>query len=1166
MADQAEQKDKKSEVALREEKTLAFWQAQKIFEKSLEQTRGKEEYVFYDGPPFATGLPHYGHILAGTIKDAVPRYQTMRGKHVARRWGWDCHGLPAENIVEKKLGLETKKDILDYGIGNFNEQARQLVLEYVLDWKKIVPRLGRFVDMDNDYRTMDSSYTESVLAVFKRLYEKGFVYEGYKAMQICPRCETTLSNFEVNQGYKDVTDLSVYVKFELVDEPGTFVVAWTTTPWTLPGNVALAVNPQIDYVKLKRDNQCYFLAETRLEKYQQAGDEIVSKITGQALVGKSYKPIFDYYANDTSLKNNERGWKIYGADFVTTDSGTGIVHIAPAFGEDDMKLGQEQNLPFIQHVGMNGHFKPEVALWPDEPVKPKDDPQATDLKVLKYLAATGLLFGKEKIVHSYPHCWRCQTPLLNYAASSWFVEVTKFKDQLVENNRQITWVPEHIKDGRFGKWLEGARDWAISRSRFWGAPIPVWKCADCPEIKVIGSVSDLKTSKQTGANHYFLMRHGESESNLNDTISCKFDTPTHLTEKGKDQSRQSATALIDKKIDLIISSDFVRTKETASIVAATLGIASEQIIFDQRLREIDLGELDGSTWSAFISQFKSRRDRFDYRQHGGESCEDLKKRVGALLYELAEKYQHKNILIVSHGQPLYYLTAVAQGLSNDELCRQDNWGTRFTNAEVKEISFVLLPHNDSYSLDFHRPYIDAVVFPCVCGGKMKRVLDVFDCWFESGSMPYGEAHYPFELEKFNPERGIGFPADFIAEGLDQTRGWFYSMLVLSTALFGQTSYRNVIVNGIVLAEDGQKMSKSLQNYPDPLVMVNKFGADALRFYLLSSPLMRGEDLNFSEKGLGDVYRKITMRLVNVVSFYSLYAPATEIVDTSVSTNILDRWVLTRFDQLVTEVTVAMEAYTLDRATRPIDEFIDDLSNWYVRRSRERFKSDDAVDRQAAMATTRKILHNLSLVIAPFMPFMAEEIYQQVKVADEPESVHLANWPTANSVDQSLLTGMSLVRAFSTVALMERSKNQINVRQPLSKLSVFHDGPVPEYWSELQKILADEINVKEIVLVKNAGPDQASVWFDLTLTAELKEEGSIRELIRQIQDERKKAELAPVDQIKLFLTSNLVGGELARRFTEEIKQKTNTLELLIEETKNEENETEPLYTLRLEKIA
>lgn len=471
----------KSETAKKEEEILAFWNKNTIFEKSLVKKSPKGDFVFYDGPPFATGLPHYGHILPGTIKDIIPRYKTMQGYHVRRRWGWDCHGLPVENLVEEELGLKTKKDIERFGIAKFNEAARKVVLRYTDDWRRIIPRTGRWIDMENDYRTLDSAYTESIWWVFKTLYDKGLIYKGFKAMHICPRCETTLSNFEVSQGYKTVTDVAVTVKFELKGEPETFLLAWTTTPWTLPGNVALAINRDFIYCKVKtknekdkntgrnvKDDEYFILAKERIGDILGDGHEVVGEFKGSELVGKLYKPPFDYYINDKNLEHRENAWKIYAGDFVTANEGTGIVHIAPAFGEDDMELGKTYNLPFIQHVAMDGTFKSEVRDFRGLQVKPKEDAQRTDVEIIKYLAHHNLLFAKEKVSHAYPHCWRCETPLLNYAASSWFVRVTKFKNALVEANKTIRWVPEDIRDGRFGKWLSGAHDWAISRLRIPG--------------------------------------------------------------------------------------------------------------------------------------------------------------------------------------------------------------------------------------------------------------------------------------------------------------------------------------------------------------------------------------------------------------------------------------------------------------------------------------------------------------------------------------------------------------------------------------------------------------------------------------------------------------------------------------------------------------------------
>jgi len=1157
----------KSEVAKREEEILRFWQENKIFEKTLEATKDGKEYVFYDGPPFATGTPHYGHIVGGTMKDVIPRYQTMKGNFVRRRWGWDCHGLPAENLVEKELGLKSKKDIEEYGIANFNAKAREMVQEYVSDWKVIVPRLGRFVDMENDYRTMDPSFSESVVNIFKTLHDKGLIYEGYKSMQICPRCETTLSNFEVNLGYKDITDISVTVKFELVDEPGTFVLAWTTTPWTLPGNVALAVNSEIEYVKIKQAENIFILAKPRLEKYFKENFEVVGEMKGSDLIGRSYKPAFDYYINDEAIKNRENGWKIYGADFVTTEDGTGVVHIAPAFGEDDMKLGQQEKLPFIQHVSMDGRFKPEVKDWALELVKPKSAPgledteptdaeeQAMDIKILKHLAAKEILFSKEKILHSYPHCWRCGTPLLNYATSSWFVEVTKFRDDLVANNKTVSWVPEHVKEGRFGNWLEGARDWAISRSRYWGAPIPVWKCSDCKKIKVIGSVEEIKDNTAKSGNKYLIMRHGQTEPNV-----LKVCSNNHypLTEEGRKQALATAEKLKGERIDLIIASDYIRTKETAEIVAEKIGIDSSKVIFDQRLQEINVGEFDNKPIADYRVFFSGVTERMTKRPIGGENLTDVKKRVGEFIYDLDKKYQNKKILIVAHSDSLWMLWAVACGLTDREIVARDDDFPELETAEARALEFSPLPHNENYELDLHRPFIDEIVFACDCdpsntsgrGGEMKRVPDVFDCWFESGSMPYAQSHYPFENGSFNPEKGIGFPADFIAEGLDQTRGWFYSMLVLSTALFGRSSYKQVVANGLVLAEDGQKMSKSLKNYPDPMELVDKFGADALRFYLLSSPVMRAEDLNFSEKGVGEIYRKIIMRLSNVYSFYEMYAPKEAVGVEGVSENVLDIWINARFSELVTKVTEAMEHYELDRAVRPIDEFIDDLSNWYLRRSRDRFKSDDANDKNWAIATTKKILNELSKVMAPFTPFVADEIYR--KTGGKKESVHLESWPEKKEFDIKVIDEMVTTRELVEMGLALRDRKGLKVRQPVSELLISLEIKLEE---GSLRIIADEINAKSVAVddLDNLSSERYEIYLNeldqkplcalnFEISDVLRAEGEMRELVRNIQELRKKEGLMPGDLIDLTVGEEF--KEILEKFDSEIKKSVSARKISI----------------------
>ena len=913
-----------SEAAKREERVLAIWQEKKIFEKTLSKPAPKGDYVFYDGPPFATGLPHYGHIVASVQKDAVPRFWTMKGYRVPRIWGWDCHGLPIENIVEKELGFKHKKEIREYGIDKFNERCREKVMEYAHEWEKVIPRIGRFVDMKNAYRTMDRSFMESVWWVFKSIYDKGLVYEDYRSMHICPRCETTLSQTEVSEGYKDVKDIAVTVKFKLKDPSklglsgDVYMLAWTTTPWTLPGNVALAVNKDVVYNAITANGETYIVShKATLDRsdIKALPYQVVMKgISGSKLVGLEYVPPFNYYVTDTNLKNRENGWKVYHADFVTEDAGTGIAHEAPAFGADDWELLKKENLPFVQHVAFDGTMKPEVTAFAGMEVKPRSDSDserlATDIAVLKYLQEHGTFFAKENITHAYPHCWRCDTPLLNYATSSWFVSVEKLKPTLLETAKNVNWSPAHIKEGRFGKWLEGARDWSISRQRFWASVIPIWSCDTCKAKRVFGSATELEEAA-------------------------------------------------GKKVD-----------------------------------------------------------------------------------------------------------------------------------------------------DLHKHVVDHIEVPCACGAAMKRIPDVLDTWFDSGSMPYGSTHYPFEGKA---QFDAVFPAQFIAEGLDQTRAWFYYLHVLAGGLFGKNAFQNVIVNGIVLAEDGKKMSKKLNNYPDPMMVVEKYGADALRQYLLSSPVVAAENLAFSESGVDEVAKKVVGRLQNVLAFYELYKDET--LPSAESGNVIDRWILARLEELVRDVSAGYERYDLNAATRPLAPFIDDLSTWYLRRSRDRFK-EAGDDRRAALASMRHVLRTLSLLAAPAMPFIAEDVFASVRIASDPESVHLASWPTLpgsgfdlfgtkKHLTSALIDGMERTRRYASEALMLRQRAGVIVRQPLATLYI--PGTLPP---ELAALLAEEVNVKTVK------QDAAELALDTALTPELIREGDERAMSRAVAEARKTEGYSPKDTVRV----------------------------------------------------
>lgn len=1126
----------KSDVALREEAILDFWREHDIFKKTLEKDAPNGDYIFYDGPPFATGLPHYGHILAGTIKDAVPRFWTMNGYHVPRKWGWDCHGLPLENLIEKELGLATKRDIEEYGVQNFNEKARGAVMRYADDWREIIPRMGRFVDMEDDYKTMDSSYTESVWWVFSELNKKGLVFEGFKSMHLCPRCGTTLSNFEVNQGYKDTKDIAVTVKLSLLDDAGevtdTSLLVWTTTPWTLPGNMAAAVHSEHDYVVVlvttEEGAEKVVLAKERLAQLGTEEYEVLEEMKGSDLVGRRYQPPFPWlktmfgnkpYHFGAEAEQKANAWTIYHADYVELgEEGTGAVHLAPAYGDEDMQLAQANNIPIVHHVDEGGHFKDFVTDFAGQLVKPKDDDDAgvshldADIEIVKALKANDKLFKKENISHSYPHCWRCDTPLLNYATTSWFVDVPAIKDKLVAENKEVHWVPEHVGRARFGKWLEGARDWAVSRQRYWGAPLPVWRNPVTKEVKIFGSLKELQEYVPKSGNAYLLMRHGESESNAAASVQTVLGTANPLTPTGTEQVKKAVEQLQGKGITKIITSPFERTAATAELVREGLGLPDDAVVPDKRLQEIQLPSFEGEANEAYRATV-SGADWYTDAAVGDESWLDVKQRVGDFLYDTEATHEQETILVIGHNSPLTALELVASGESYPASFIYDDEGNRFDNAEVREVLFTPYPHNDDFELDFHRPYIDNLE---LYDGetRLERVPDVFDCWFESGSMPYGQKHYLGEARlDFDPVTGKGYPADFIAESIDQTRGWFYSLIVLGVALFGESPYKNVVTNGLVLAEDGRKMSKSLQNYPDPVELVERQGADAMRFYLLSSSIIKGEDLNFSEKEVQELQRKNIGRLHNVLSMYEMFADGTPA--STNSSHVLDRWIVARLNEVVRDITAGYTNYELDKATRPITDFIDDVSVWYLRRSRDRLKADDVADRTLALGTLRHVLETLAQIMAPVMPFYAEHLYRAVREESAPESVHLCDWPEGGKVDEVVLGEMSLVREFVTLALEARVKAGIKVRQPLSQLTLNIEME-PEYGG----IIADEVNVKQVS--GDAGQSERAV-LDITMTPELKAEGDAREFMRAVQGLRKDAGLEQHDRIALTVQTS-DGGE------------------------------------------
>lgn len=1131
----------KSLYAKKEEELLDFWDKNKIFEKSIARRKSSKIYSFYDGPPFATGLPHYGHILASTIKDVVPRYWTMKGYRVPRRWGWDCHGLPIENIIEKDLNINSKREIEELGIDKFNAAARETVLTYAEEWKKTIRRIARFVDFDNSYKTMDNSYIETVWWIFSELGKKGLLYEDTRISLYCPRCSTPLSNFEIamDNSYKDVTEKAVAVKLLLEDEKNTSLLAWTTTPWTLIGNVAAAVNSKLTYVKVKSGNEVYILAKSRLDYLNGTDYQIEKEFTGKELVGKKYKKLYQ-----VDSEKDREGWYVIAGDFVSAEEGTGVVHLA-LYGEDDYKMAKKYNLPFIQHIGEDGKLvsgpKDWLGMW-----YKKLDPE-----VIKDLQSRNLLFKAEDHPHSYPFCYRCETPLYYALQPAWFVNIGKIRKNMLEANKKINWKPEHLKNGRFGNGLKTAPDWNLSRSRYWGSPMPIWRCEDCGGQKIAGSLAELNKHAYY-KNNFFLLRHGEATHNLNGTVGPLNELEgkeSKLSEKGIKQIEKAAKLLKKHKIDVILASDVYRIKQTAEIVSKELG---KPVKFYSELRELNNGSYQEATLKEFHALFNSPLERFQKRiDEKAENLNDLKKRMLGFIRKVNQEYNNQNILVIGHGDPLWILEAASKNLSDEKILSS----YYIKNGEVRKIKIDNYPYDENGNIDIHRPYIDEVFLKCQCGGKMARVKDVFDCWFESGSMPYAEKHFPFENKK---EFFKSFPTDFVAEYIAQTRGWFYTLHVISTALFKKPAFKNAITTGTILAETGEKMSKSKKNYPDPWMLFDKYGVDSLRYYLMTSPIMMtAENINFSEQSIKEIYNKVISTIENVGRFFELYKDSKANLNLNKKRlTILDSWIISRIESLVEEVDSAMQNYEVTRATRPITLFVDDLSNWYLRRSRRRFQRPlNKKEKESATSVLAFVLLKLSKAIAMVTPFVAEDIYQKVRWAEKGKqkklSVHLADFPAVDKklINKKLEGKMAYVRGVVALGLKARVTAGVKVRQPLAELKVKN----LKFDKEMLELVKDELNVQKVSGFKDAkelgkewvqeSESQTTVALNTALTPELEAQGLAREVVRQIQEMRKEAKYNVNDVILMRWSAESPDIEnIFEKFSELIKEETITKDI------------------------
>lgn len=1100
------------ERAGREEKVLQFWKDNRVFEKTLKKTP-KGEFIFYEGPPGTNGLPHIGHLEARAFKDVIPRYKTMRGYHVPRKAGWDTHGLPVELEVEKDLGIKSKKEIEQYGIADFNKKCRESALKYIHEWRNFTERIGYWMNLDDAYYTYDNSYIQSVWSILSHVEKRKLLYKDYKVLPWCPRCGTALSSHELAQGYQDVKDLSVYVKFKIKDFPDAYFLAWTTTPWTLAGNVALAVGKDITYVEVKVGEEILVLAKNKLALISDSY-EILAEHQGSEMVGMAYEPLYPFLLS-ANPEGAEKAYKVYTADFVTTEDGTGIVHTAVMYGQEDFELGTQIGLPKYHLVNEAGLFKKGTEFLENKNVTEEE----TAVEVIKDLAHRGLLFKKEKYEHSYPFCWRCKTRLIYYARDSWYIRMSSLREDLLKENKGINWEPDHIKEGRFGEWLREVKDWAISRERYWGTPLPIWQNADGKKRLMVDSLETLKKYSRPSANRYIVMRHGEAQSNTENILNGDPKIKKELTEAGRSKVKETSKKLRKDGITRIFCSELERTIQTADIIKAELG-GDIEVARDARLNEIGFGELEGKSIEEYRDKYPEEK-RFNTCPAGGETLKMLQKRTGSFIKELEEKYEGETILIISHGDPIWMLDAVAQGM-DEEAClaaaklRYLKWG------DCMNLIYWSLPRNENLEVDLHRPYIDDIVLE-KDGEEYRRVKEVLDVWFDSGAMPF--AQEAISREKPGDFKKVSYPADFISEAIDQTRGWFYTLHAIGVLMERGRAYKNVICLGHILDKDGKKMSKSVGNVVDPWIMMERYGVDALRLWMYSVN-QPGESKNFDERSVDEINKRIFNLIDNVYAFYDIYRdPSLEASSQNLEAkNILDTWILMRLSELTEKMTENLEKYRILEPVRDLRDFIDDLSTWYLRRSRDRIKDGD----QSAKLTLYFALKTLSKLLAPFAPFAAEDLYQKLRKEGDPESVHLEDWPSAGKVSADPLAAMKAVRGVASMALEARSRANIKVRQPLASLRIKKDLN-PAYL----EILKEEINVKSVEIDPAL---EQEVFLDITLTPELEEEGRVRDAIREIQEIRKERGLKPGDIMQFSAPEG--EKEFFTKHSEEIKRATN----------------------------